>query len=204
MSKEKWTMVILAVVVGAIVIIKYILGLTHVPIDSNVARMEGRVGARVQIVEFVDFQCPSCAKGYQLLRSYIQKHPNDIHAQLKYFPLYKIHSHAKQSALYSECAARQGKFWPFIDKLFERQQQWAPMINVDNAYADMAKESGLDMNALNVCQVSEATMQAIEQDRLLGNTLAVSSTPTYFINNKMVVGAKSLQEELNTYFPEGK
>ncbi len=204
MSKEKWTLVIIAVVVAAIVVIKYISGAAHVPIDSNAARMEGPASARVQIVEFVDFQCPACAKGYQLLRTYIAKYPKDIRIQLKYFPLYKIHAHAKTSVLYSECAARQGKFWPFVDKLFDRQQQWAPMINVYNAYNDMAKESGIDLTALNVCMATEGTMKPIEGDRQLGNTLAVSSTPTYFINNKMVVGSKSLQEELNTYFTEGK
>ncbi len=204
MSKQKLTVLIIAAVVGAIILFKYFSGNAPVAIDSNAARMEGPSTAKVQIVEFVDFQCPSCAVGFKALKGYLEKYPNDIRVQLKYFPLYKIHAHAKQSTLYAECAARQGKFWPFIDKLFDRQQQWTPMINVDQAYNDMAKESGIDVSALQVCTATEGTMQAIEQDRQLGTTLAVSSTPTYFINNKMVVGVKSLQEELNTYFPEGK
>lgn len=204
MSKQKWTILIIVAVVAVIVIIKYVATMSPVKIDSNAARTEGPVDAKVQIVEFVDFQCPSCANGFKILKNYMAKYPKDIRVQMKYFPLYKIHAHAKRSVLYSECAARQGKFWPFVDKLFERQAQWAPMINVEAAYTDIARESHLDLGALTVCLNAEETIAPIEQDRQMGTTLSVASTPTYFINNKMVVGAKSLQDELNTLFPEGK
>lgn len=204
MSKQKWTLVLVALIVVVIILIKYVSGMAAKPIDSNEARMEGPSSAKVQIVEFVDFQCPSCAMGYKILKEYMQKYPNDIRVQLKYFPLYRAHTHAKMATLYSECAARQNKFWPFVDKLFSTQQQWTPMINADSMYQTLAKESDIDIKTLNICLVTESTMQDIEKDRKLGETLAVSSTPTYFINNKMVVGTKSLQEELNNHFPAGK
>ena len=44
--------------------------------------------------------------------------------------------------------------------------------------------------------------KTIENDRLLGQSLGVQSTPTYFINNKMVVGVKSLKDELDAFFPK--
>lgn len=204
MSKQKWTILIIVFVVTVIIVIKFINSNVQTPIDSNLSKMEGPADARVQIVEFVDFQCPSCAYGYKMLKGFIAKYPQDIRVQLKYFPLYKMHPHAKLSAIYSECAAQQGKFWPFVDRLFERQEQWAPMINTDTIFHDIARESGLNSADLNICLVTESTMLAIEQDRQLGNTLAVSSTPSYFINNKMVVGVKSLQEELMTHFPQGQ
>lgn len=203
MSKQKWTILIIALVVVGIIVVKFVKSNVQPPIDINVAKTEGPAEARVQIVEFVDFQCPSCAYGYNILKGFVAKYPKDIRVQLKYFPLYKMHPHAKLSAIYSECAAYQGKFWPFVDRLFERQAQWSPMINTDKIFHDIAKDSGLNISDLNVCVVTESTMQGIEQDRQLGNTLAVSSTPTYFINNKMVVGVKSLQEELITHFPQG-
>lgn len=204
MTKERWTIIIVAVVVLGVVVVKFVSGMAPKAIDTNITRAQGPKDARVQIVEFVDFQCPSCAGGFKILKEYVGKHPKDIHVQIKYFPLYKVHAHAKQSALYSECSAVQGKFWPFVDKLFDRQQQWAPMINADKAFMDIAQEVGVDLGALNACLVSEKTFGSIDQDRQLGNTLAVNSTPTYFINNKMVVGVKSMQEELRTYFPDDK
>jgi protein-disulfide isomerase len=48
---------------------------------------------------------------------------------------------------------------------------------------------------------SDDPRRVINDEKSLGQALGIRSTPTYFINNKMVVGTKSLQDELKTYFP---
>jgi protein-disulfide isomerase len=112
-----------------------------------------------------------------------------------------MHRHAMLSALYSECASRQGKFWALDEPMLAQQAQWAQLINPEPVFQAMAAQVGLDVSQLNACVASDEARKVINDEKSLGQTLGVVSTPTYFINKKMVVGTKSLQEELKTYFP---
>ncbi|MDO8580531.1 MAG: thioredoxin domain-containing protein, partial [Candidatus Omnitrophota bacterium] len=119
-----------------------------------------------------------------------------IYLELKYFPLENMHPHAKLSAQYAECAARQGKFWPFHDLVIERQPQWKRLIDAKPAFEIMAVEADLDLYKLKFCLEDEKITAFIDQDKEEGRQKGVRSTPTYFINGKMVVGATALEEEL--------
>ena len=202
-TKRSLTLFVLLAIVLTVAGVKWYKA-SHVhKIDSVQSRSKGPVTAKVQIVEFIDFECPACAYGVGLLHKYLAKYPNDIHVQVKYFPLIRNHRHAMQSALYNECAARQGKFWEFNDLMMTSQAQWSPLISADNMFQDMAKQAGLNLSVLNACIASDDAKEAIDDERMLGQSLSIQSTPTYFVNDKMVVGGKSLTEELNTYFPGG-
>jgi protein-disulfide isomerase len=112
-----------------------------------------------------------------------------------------MHHHAMISALYSECAARQGKFWEMDDLMIPQQSQWAQLISPDPVFQAMAVQAGMNINQLNSCLASDDARKVINDEKSLGQSLGIASTPTYFINNKMVVGVKSLQDELKAYFP---
>ena len=204
MNKKQLTFLIVLVLVGVIVGFKFFLGGKSVAFYAQKARSKGGETARVKIVEFIDFQCPACANGVKILGTYFDRHPNDIHLQIKYFPLTNMHRHAIISALYSECAARQGKFWPLNDLMMPQQSQWAQLISAEPVFQSMASQVGMDIVQLNACLASDDARRAINDEKSLGQSLGISSTPTYFINNKMVVGTKSLEEELKTYFPGSK
>jgi protein-disulfide isomerase len=62
----------------------------------------------------------------------------------------------------------------------------------------------MDIAKLNTCLASDDARRVINDEKSLGQSLGISSTPTYFINNKMVVGTKSLEEEMKIYFPDSK
>ena len=202
-NKQSITIIIVVAVIGILGLFKWYQSRPIKPVDSVAQRSIGSTNAKVQIIEFIDFQCPACAYGYDLLHKYLAKYPGQLHIQVKYFPLTQIHRHAVSAGLYAECAARQGKFWEVVDQMMPAQQQWAELISADGMFSDMAKKAGLDMTALNTCLSSEDAKQALDDERMLGQSLNIQSTPTYFINNKMVVGGKSLLEELSQYFPGG-
>ena len=174
----------------------------YVPTDPVMARAKGNIEAKVRIVEFIDFECPACAYGSKLLKEFFDKYPQDIHLQVKYFPLTGMHRHAMPAALYSECAARQGKFWALHEVMMVQQGQWSQLLSADPVFGEMARGVGVDMNILQACVASDEAHKAINDEKSLGQSMGVQSTPAYFINGKMVVGAKSLIEELNTYFPK--
>jgi protein-disulfide isomerase len=202
MNKQRLTVLIVLVLVVIIGGAKFFLSLKHQEFDPQQARAKGNPQARVKIVEFIDFQCPACAYGVKMLGTYFDKHPNDIHLQIKYFPLTNMHRHAIVSALYSECAARQGKFWALNDLMMPQQSQWAQLISAEPVFQSMALQVGMNIQKLNTCLTSDDVRRAINNEKSLGQSLGISSTPTYFINNKMIVGTKSMEEELKADFPK--
>jgi len=201
MNKQQSTLMIVLVLVGVIVGAKFFLAPKKAQINVLEARSKGNPQARIKIVEFIDFQCPACAYGIKYLKTFIDQHPNDIYLQVKYFPLTQMHHHAMISALYSECAARQGKFWALDDLMIPQQSQWAQLISPDPVFQSMATQAGMNMDQLNTCLASDDARKVINDEKSLGQSLGIASTPTYFVNNKMVVGVRSLEEELKTYFP---
>ena len=202
MNKLQSTLVILLVLAGGIVAAKIFLVPKKVEINVQDARSKGNPQAKIRIVEYVDFQCPACAYGIKYLKTFFDKHPNDVYLHVHYFPLTNMHRHAMISALYSECAARQGKFWALDDLMIPQQQQWEQLINPQPVFQAMATQVGMNIDQLNTCLVSDDARKVINDEKSLGQALGIKSTPTYFINNKMVVGTKSLQDELKTYFPD--
>ena len=201
MNKLLSGVVIVLVLVGIVVGAKIYLAPKKIQVNVLTARSKGNPQARVKIVEFVDFQCPACAYGIKYLKSFFDLHPNDLYLQVKYFPLTNMHHHAMLSALYSECAARQGKFWALDDLMIPQQSQWAQLISPDPVFQSMAAQVGMDMGQLNTCLASDDARKVINDEKSFGQSLGIASTPTYFVNGKMVVGAKSLQDELKNYFP---
>lgn len=202
MKKLKLTIVVVLVLVGVIAGAKILLAPKRLEINLQMARTKGNPQARVKIVEFVDFQCPACAYGINLLKTYFAQHPNDMYIQVKYFPLTNMHRHAMISALYSECAARQGKFWELDDLMIPQQSQWAQLISPDPVFQSMAGQVGIDPGQLNACLASDDARRVINNEKSLGQSLGIVSTPTYFINGKMVVGGKSMVDELKKYFSD--
>ena len=201
MNKPQLTLAIVLVLAGLIAGAKILGAPKEVPMNLQMARAKGNPGSKVRIVEYVDFQCPPCAYGIKYLKTFFDRHPNDIYLQVRYFPLTSMHHHAMISALYSECAARQGKFWALDDLMMPQQSQWAPLISPQPVFQAMAAQAGMNMDQLNACLASDDARRVINDEKSLGQSLGVVSTPTYFINNKMVVGVKSLEDELKTYFP---
>ncbi|PJC33537.1 hypothetical protein CO007_02800 [Candidatus Roizmanbacteria bacterium CG_4_8_14_3_um_filter_36_10] len=82
----------------------------------------GAVNAKVTIVEFSDFQCPYCIRAFPTVEQILKEYKNDVKFYFKQFPLTQIHPFAQKAAEASLCAADQGKFWEFHDKLFTLDQ----------------------------------------------------------------------------------
>lgn len=166
---------------------------------SLLSRTIGNPKADIRIVEYIDFQCPSCAKGYSLLKEYLKKYPSRIQVELKYFPLIKKR-HALESALYAECSAKQDKFWEFTQFLLKKQHEWRHSMDAEMIFREIAHKVGLDEYELADCIMDEQTKKTILAEKDEGKILGIRRTPTYFINGRMIVGLKNLKRELIIYF----
>lgn len=146
----------------------------------------GPADAVLEIVEFSDFQCPYCAQALPVLKVLVAAHPEDVRLVFRHYPL-PIHEHAARAAQAAIEAQRQGAFWPYHDLLFENQVALA-----DAELVRHAGELGLDAAAVEAA-LSEGTHQRrMHEDMELGMSLAVTGTPTFFINGYRLVGVPPL------------
>ena len=100
--------------------------------DVTGAPMEGDPGARVVIAEFSDFQCPFCQRWYyETLPDIRAGVGDDVALAFLHFPLTQIHPNAAAAHAAAECAGIQGKFWEMHDLVFEQQDEWSRLPNVN-------------------------------------------------------------------------
>jgi protein-disulfide isomerase len=146
-------------------------------------RTKGPPTARVDIVEFGDFQCPICLSMEPLFKRLQAEHKNELRFMWKDFPL-EGHPDARPAAEAGRCAADQGKFWEYHDKLFANQQALGR-----NRLKDYAKQLKLDPVAFGACLDKAVHRADVDQALSEAATFGVEATPTVFINGRLVVGA---------------
>ncbi len=91
-------------------------------LDVTDAQATGPKDAKVQIVEFSDFECPFCIRAFPTVKQILKDYSGQVRLYYKQFPLNQLHPHAEKAAEASLCAADQGKFWQYHDKLFSLEQ----------------------------------------------------------------------------------
>lgn len=139
--------------------------------------------AKVVMVEYSDFECPFCGRHHPSMLSAMDDFGDDVAWVYRHFPL-SFHPEAVPSALASECAGEQGKFWEFADVMFENQTG----LN-DDLYMDTAKDLKLKMSQFEDCYESAKYQDKVDSDMAGGSTAGVSGTPATFINGQLVSGA---------------
>ena len=148
----------------------------------------GPTDAPVTIVEFSDFQCPYCQKSVGVLKVLQRLYGEKIRIVYRDYPG-SNHAEAWPAAEAAQCASELGKFWEYHDLLFERQtagRGWD--------FVGLAKEVGLQEEAFAACLNSRRYRQEVIKDVQDGFQLGISSTPTFFINGRPMVGAQTVSD----------
>ncbi len=145
----------------------------------------GNASAPVTLVEFSDFQCPFCARVMPTLKRVHEAYGDRVRIVWKDFPLTSIHPQAFKAAEAGQCAREQGKFWEYHDRLFANQQALEPEL-----LKKYAVDSGLDAAKFSACLDTAKYGDRVQEQMGVGTSLGVSSTPTVFINGRLVSGAQ--------------
>jgi protein-disulfide isomerase len=153
----------------------------------------GPENAKITLYEFADFECPSCRRLDLVLREFLPQHP-EIRLVFKHFPLTNIHPWAMTAAIASQCAYSQnpGAFWKMHDAIFDAQDVISPS-NVWEKMQDLAKQESLDTAAFTACMSNPETEAQINVTMEEGHALAITATPTTFVNARRVVGPDKSQ-----------
>ena len=159
-------------------------GIMQVSADDDPAI--GLPDAPVLIVEFSDYQCSFCARfALETLPQILETYEGKIRVVFRDFPLSSIHSNAQNAAEAAECADDQGQFWAYHDLLFQNQQA----LDIDSLKG-YAQRLGLDTEAFNQCLDSGQYTSEVQNDLAQGQGYGVTGTPTFFINGRLLRGAK--------------
>ncbi|TPV96787.1 MAG: hypothetical protein B7733_03035 [Myxococcales bacterium FL481] len=148
--------------------------------------VDGPADAPVLVVAFVDFQCPFCRKSAGLLGELRAKFPQDVKVAVRHLPL-PIHPTAPGSAYAAEAAHRQGKFWPFHDRLLTAEGPAGL-----RQFTSLADELGLDVAQFKRDFEDPTIRTAVERDLSYAKRLGVAGTPAYFVNGRFLYGSQSL------------
>lgn len=152
-------------------------------VASGTPAMFGDASAKVTVVEFSDFECPYCTRAAEVANQIKTNYPKNVRFVFRQFPL-SFHQNAHLAAQASLAAAAEGKFWEYHDLLFENQKSLGR-----ESLEKYAEQIGLDMKAFKKALDEGTYKEAVDNDIELGNKVAVSGTPTMFINGKRVANA---------------
>jgi uncharacterized membrane protein/protein-disulfide isomerase len=153
---------------------------------------EGAAEKKVVLIDYSDFECPSCKRNWALLAEVLERRGELVHVVHRNFPLdakcngalpHTIHRNACRAAEAAECAALQGLREEVAGELFENQIQ----LFETNLFR-LAERAGVEPEAFRRCMDEHETLDGIVADARSGEALDLSSTPTLFLNGRRIVG----------------
>lgn len=158
-------------------------------------RLLGSAGATVTVYEMSDFQCPYCRDFATntwpaVYSAYVAT--GKVRWAFVNFPLTSIHPNAAAAAEVALCAAQQNAFWKLHDLLYRHQDVWAPLKEPAAFFVTLADSAKLSKPALLACLQSPATQTALEADAKGAERSGATSTPTFYIEGGLMVGAQPL------------
>lgn len=156
-------------------------------------RVLGRDDAPVTIIEYSSMTCGHCANFHNTTFPELKSRFIDtgkVRYILREFPLDPL---AAGAFMLAHCAG-EGKFFPMIEILFQKQKEWVVQKPIEPLLA-IAKQTGFTEESFNACLQDQKLLENIEAVRTRASEkFGVNSTPTFFINGRIQRGAISIEE----------
>src|SRR5687767_12996202 len=112
--------------------------------NTGGGHFRGPENAKITLVEFGDYQCPSCKAFHPVVQELLTRYPQQVRLEFHHYPLISIHPNAMAASLAAEAAGEQGRYWEMHDLIFELQDEWSRKPNAEPDFVAMATRLGLD------------------------------------------------------------
>lgn len=149
----------------------------------------GKADSSVVLIEYGDFQCPSCGAAHPQIKDLTEEYTDRIAFVFRNLPLTSIHPNARAAAGAVEAAGLQGKYWEMHNLVFESQNEWSSLDTNKRteAFVSYAESLGLDTARFTTDLNSDAVKKKISFDEaLFKQTGYEKSTPTFVLNGTQV------------------
>jgi protein-disulfide isomerase len=163
------------------------------PVGSDFLPELGDPNAPVTVYEYADFQCPACGV---FARQHKPRIEEDYIQTGKVRLIFKNFAFLGQESLWAAeaayCAAEQGGFWAYHDKLFANQRGENRGAFSKANLVRFARELRLKEEDFKTCLDSERYKQKVQDEAREGQEHGVNSTPSFIINGQIVRGVNYL------------
>jgi hypothetical protein len=163
-----------------LVLVRVFMDNSNVPIE--VKDLEG-INGTVTLEMYMDFSCEHCSDSWEKLINLKKTYEDNLLIKVKHFPT-TVESIDIANAV--NCAKDQGRHMQYIQRLFDNQDH----LDV-NSLKNFAWAEGLDVILFHSCMDEQQHKGKIAQDVQEGYDKGVRSSPTFFIDDEMVVGSQS-------------
>lgn len=136
--------------------------------------------APVTLVEYGDFECPSCKVAAPFIRLMHERYPQHLRIVFRHYPLEIPHPHALLAAEAAETAGAQQKFWQMHDELFAHQQHLE--------LRDLERYAGalqLDLSRFRHELNEHFYLQKVREHIESGRRSHLRATPTFFLDDTL-------------------
>lgn len=157
-------------------------------------QIKGNRGAKVILVEYSDFQCPTCAAYHSVLKQVTEEFGRDLAFVYRHFPLSQIHQNSELAARAAEAAGRQGKFWEMHDIIFEKQREWSGEKKAEEFFKRYVESLGLNAKQFETDIASKEVKDKVNSDYQDGVRFGVNATPTFFLNGEKLQNPRTYDE----------
>jgi len=148
----------------------------------------GPADAPVTMVAFTDYQCPFCVRAQDTVDEVLKRYAGKLRLVYRDLPL-DMHSRAFAASRAARCAGEQDKFWDYHHSLLRSPGDFS-----DEDFRQRAKKLSLDPRMFSACLASERQDAAIRDSLAEASRLGVKATPTFFINGRLISGARPFED----------
>jgi NhaA family Na+:H+ antiporter len=157
------------------------------PFSEN-DHFRGPKNARVNLVEYGDYECPHCRQVNDIRRELRARLGDKYRYIYRHFPITSTHSQSQIAAEAAEAASAQGKFWEMHNLLFKHQGE----LN-QSQILQFAAEIDLDLERFERELDDGVYADRVREDFEGGMKSGVHGTPTFFINGNRYDGPWDLE-----------
>ena len=145
--------------------------------DEAIDHIRGLASAPVTMIEYGDFECPSCVQAHGAMAIMLAHFGSRVRFVFRHFPLREVHPHAELAAEASEAAAAQGQFWPMYDTLMAHSSHLK-----SKHLLDYANQLGLDIARYENEMKDHVYLQRVQEHIHIGQQLGIRATPAFYVN----------------------
>ena len=153
----------------------------------------GKADALVTVIEYASMTCGHCAAFHANTYPEFKKRYVDTGKAryiLREFPLDPL---AAGAFMLARCAGKD-RYFPLVETLFQQQRQWTVQKPLEPLFA-IVRQAGFTQQTFDACLRDQKMLDGIEWVRRRGQEkFGVNSTPTFFINGKVVRGIMTVDE----------
>jgi protein-disulfide isomerase len=154
--------------------------------------VQGSETAPVTIIEYASLTCSHCRNFALKTYPELKKRYIDTGKVRYIFREFALNDVDLLAIVTARCAPKE-RYFPLVETLFEKQDQWA-VNNPVPPLLGIAKQAGFTDESFKACASNQQVIEGVKAQREAGTKFGVNSTPTFFINGEKRAGDMSIDD----------